>query len=146
MAEGVAARAAAAEILGGILGEGRMLEDVSAPDLTPADRARALRLAATVLRHLEPADRALDEARAFWALEPDPMLPAAKALGLPQFRRHLNGEIDLSDAIDDAKLQTRRFAKRQSTWFRNQTADWARLPAGDPNALAATIQAALHEP
>lgn len=60
MAEGVKARAAAVAILGGILGEGRMLEDVAAPDLSPADRARALRLAATVLRHLEPADRILD--------------------------------------------------------------------------------------
>lgn len=60
MAEGVKARATAAMILDGILGEGRMLEDVSAADLPPADRARALRLAATTLRHLEPADRLLD--------------------------------------------------------------------------------------
>ncbi len=60
MAEGVKARATAAMILDGILGEGRMLEDVSAADLPPAERARALRLAATTLRHLEPADRLLD--------------------------------------------------------------------------------------
>lgn len=61
MAEGVAARAAAVEILGGVLGEGRMLSDFSGGDLAPADRARALRLAETVLRHLEPADRLLDK-------------------------------------------------------------------------------------
>ncbi len=60
MAEGVVARAAAVAILDGVLGEGRMLSDFSGADLAPADRARALRLAETVLRHLEPADRVLD--------------------------------------------------------------------------------------
>jgi 16S rRNA (cytosine967-C5)-methyltransferase len=60
MAEGVAARAAAVALLDGILGEGRMLEDASLGMLAPADRARALRLAGAVLRHLEPADRVLD--------------------------------------------------------------------------------------
>ncbi len=59
MAEGLAARAAAVAILDGVLGEGRMLADFAGPDLAPADRARALRLAAAVLRHLEPADAAL---------------------------------------------------------------------------------------
>ncbi|CAN1559600.1 Sun tRNA and rRNA cytosine-C5-methylases [Paracoccaceae bacterium] len=60
MAEGVAARAAAVAILDGILGEGRMLEEVSDLGLPPSDRARALRLAAEVLRHLEPVDKVLD--------------------------------------------------------------------------------------
>lgn len=60
MAEGVAARAAAVAILDGILGEGRMLDEVQDLGLPPADRARALRLAAEVLRHLEPVDRVLD--------------------------------------------------------------------------------------
>ncbi len=60
MAEGVAARAAAVAILDGVLGEGRMLSEVDGSDLAPSDRARAMRLAAAVLRHLEPADRALD--------------------------------------------------------------------------------------
>ncbi|WP_103257196.1 RsmB/NOP family class I SAM-dependent RNA methyltransferase [Tabrizicola aquatica] len=60
MAEGVTARAVAAMILDGVLGQGRMLDEVSGGDLSPADRARAMRLAATVLRHLEQADRVLD--------------------------------------------------------------------------------------
>jgi 16S rRNA (cytosine967-C5)-methyltransferase len=37
-----------------------MLSDFSGGDLAPADRARALRLAETTLRHLEPADKLLD--------------------------------------------------------------------------------------
>jgi 16S rRNA (cytosine967-C5)-methyltransferase len=61
MAEGVEARATAVAILDGVLGEGRMLSDFSGDGLAPADRARALRLAETVLRHLEPADRLLDK-------------------------------------------------------------------------------------
>jgi 16S rRNA (cytosine967-C5)-methyltransferase len=61
MAEGVVARATAVAILDGVLGEGRMLSDFSGDHLAPADRARALRLAETVLRHLEPADKLLDK-------------------------------------------------------------------------------------
>lgn len=60
MAEGIAARATAVAILDGVLGEGRMLSDFSGDHLSPADRARALRLAETTLRHLEGADRLLD--------------------------------------------------------------------------------------
>ena len=65
-AEGLAARAAAIGLLGTVLGEGRLLAqavvDPAGPlaGLTPADRARAQRLALAVLRHLEPADRVLD--------------------------------------------------------------------------------------
>jgi 16S rRNA (cytosine967-C5)-methyltransferase len=60
MAEGVTARETAVAILDGILGEGRMLSDFDGTSLAPADRARALRLAQAVLRHLEPVDRVLD--------------------------------------------------------------------------------------
>jgi 16S rRNA (cytosine967-C5)-methyltransferase len=61
MAEGVVARATSVAILDGVLGEGRMLSDFEGAGLAPADRARALRLAQAVLRHLEPVDRVLDK-------------------------------------------------------------------------------------
>ncbi|WP_431298033.1 RsmB/NOP family class I SAM-dependent RNA methyltransferase [Tabrizicola sp. BL-A-41-H6] len=61
MAEGVAARAAAVELLGAVLGDGRMLADLAEPELPASDRARAMRLAADVLRHLEPVDRVLSK-------------------------------------------------------------------------------------
>ena len=60
------------------------------------------------------------------ALDPklDISLPALKALGLPEFRRHLDGQCELADAVAIAQKVTRNFAKRQVTWFRNQlTAD-----------------------
>jgi 16S rRNA (cytosine967-C5)-methyltransferase len=59
MAEGVGARAAAVDLLGAVLGDGRMLADLPEPELPPSERARAMRLAADVLRHLEPADKVL---------------------------------------------------------------------------------------
>jgi tRNA dimethylallyltransferase len=63
---------------------------------------------------------ALDEARQVAARGFDPLLPGMKALGLPEFFSHLRGEIALDEAIDQAQRATRRYAKRQMTWFRHQ--------------------------
>jgi len=65
---------------------------------------------------------ALEEAKALIGL--DPAASAAKALGLRELWRHLNGEIDLDTAIAEAQLATRRYVKRQLTWFRNRMKDW----------------------
>ena len=59
MAEGVEAREAAVAMLNAVIGDGQMLADTAAPGLTAADRARALRLAAEVLRRVEGVDIAL---------------------------------------------------------------------------------------
>ena len=50
----------------------------------------------------------------------DPALPAMKAHGVPWLIRHLNGEIALEEAAEGGKRDTRRYTKRQATWFRNQ--------------------------
>lgn len=63
---------------------------------------------------------ALEEARRISALALDDSLPATRALGLRELRRHLAGEIDLATAITEAKTATTRYAKRQATWFRHQ--------------------------
>jgi tRNA dimethylallyltransferase len=42
---------------------------------------------------------------------------AAAALGLKEISRHLDGECDLDEARAELKMNTRRFAKRQMTWF-----------------------------
>ena len=57
----------------------------------------------------------------------DPALPAMKAVGLRELAAHLSGETDLSAAVAALKQTTRNYAKRQLTWFRNQTADWPRV-------------------
>lgn len=62
------------------------------------------------------------------ALPPhDPDLPALKALGIPQLRAALAGQLPLDEAVAAAKAATRQYAKRQATWFRNQCADWAMI-------------------
>ena len=68
---------------------------------------------------------ALDEVRALAEREIDPMFPAMKAHGVPWLIRHLKGEISREAAAEGAKMDTRRYAKRQLTWFRNQMSDWA---------------------
>lgn len=50
----------------------------------------------------------------------DPALPAMRALGVPAFLRHQAGELGLEEAIDEAQQATRRYAKRQTTWFSHQ--------------------------
>ncbi len=72
---------------------------------------------------------ALDEVRALAARGLDPMLPAMKAHGVPWLRRHLAGEISLEAAAEGGKQDTRRYTKRQVTWFRHQMPGWAWLGA-----------------
>lgn len=69
---------------------------------------------------------ALDEVRALIARQLDPALPALKAVGVREFAAHLAGQMSLEDAIVAARQATRNYAKRQLTWFRNQTPDWSR--------------------
>jgi tRNA dimethylallyltransferase len=70
---------------------------------------------------------ALQEAAALMARGLDPALPAMKAVGLRELASHAAGERSLADAIALAQQETRRYAKRQMTWLRNQTPDWPRL-------------------
>lgn len=58
-------------------------------------------------------------------------LPAMKALGLRPLMRHLAGEITAAQAAAEAVAETRRYAKRQMTWFRNRFRDWEFVPAGE---------------
>ena len=67
---------------------------------------------------------ALDEVRALLARGLDPALPVMKAHGVPWLIRHLRSEIDLAEAAEGARRDTRRYTKRQATWFRHQLPDW----------------------
>ncbi|WP_425406466.1 tRNA (adenosine(37)-N6)-dimethylallyltransferase MiaA [Hwanghaeella sp.] len=63
---------------------------------------------------------ALDEVRRLDERHLDPKLPAMKALGVPELRAHLHGDLALSDAVTAAATKSRRYAKRQNTWLRGQ--------------------------
>jgi tRNA dimethylallyltransferase len=62
----------------------------------------------------------LDEAAALAARNLSPELPAMKAVGVPELLRHLRGELSRDEAIAAGQQATRRYAKRQTTWFRHQ--------------------------
>ncbi len=63
---------------------------------------------------------AVDEVRALLALGLDPSLPAMRAHGVPELGAFLRGEIGLAEASKCAVFATRRYVKRQATWFRNR--------------------------
>ena len=55
----------------------------------------------------------------------DPLLPIMRAHGVPGLIAHLHGQIGLDEAIRRGQADTRRYAKRQFTWFRHQMGeDW----------------------
>jgi tRNA dimethylallyltransferase len=69
------------------------------------------------------AGGALDEVRAVlprW----NPALNAAQAIGAPELVAHLEGRLTLPEARSAAITATRRYAKRQRTWFRRRMAGW----------------------
>ena len=45
--------------------------------------------------------------------------PSMKAIGIKLLNQYLNNEISLNYALNLMKQESRRYAKRQSTWFRN---------------------------
>ncbi|MET3559840.1 tRNA dimethylallyltransferase [Bartonella japonica] len=63
---------------------------------------------------------ALEEVIAMKKLMLSPLLPAMKAIGIPEFIAYLDGYRSFENAFEMVKTQTRRYAKRQMTWFRNQ--------------------------
>ena len=72
---------------------------------------------------------ALAEAAALMQRGLDPRLPAMKAVALRELAACAAGEARLEDAIAAAQQASRRYAKRQLTWLRNQTPDWPRIEA-----------------
>ncbi|WP_027169060.1 tRNA (adenosine(37)-N6)-dimethylallyltransferase MiaA [Mesorhizobium sp. WSM3224] len=75
---------------------------------------------------------AADEVRQLIALGLDPDLPAMKAIGVRELQAAMAGQSGFPEAIERAKIATRQYAKRQSTWFRHQLgAEWRRLQPGD---------------
>jgi len=132
-----------------VLATGRALSDWHREGLPPLiDPARAVKVFITcerkeLVRRIEVRfdamikSTALDEVRRLAERRLDPALPAMKAHGVPWLIRHLNGEISHEEAIAGAVMDTRRYAKRQLTWFRNQMNDWI---WADPNDALSGIR------
>lgn len=66
--------------------------------------------------------------------------PVMRAIGVPEITAWLNGQIDREAMLAQGQLATRRYAKRQYTWFRNQSpAEWARIETPLNSAIAGDI-------
>jgi tRNA dimethylallyltransferase len=124
-----------------ILATGRSLTDWHRDRMKPAlapDRAVKIFLdvdRAELYRRIDArfetmlAAGALDEVRALDRRGLPPALPAMKAHGVPWLIRHVRGQIDRAAAAAEAKRDTRRYSKRQATWFRHQLPDWTWVAA-----------------
>ena len=87
-------------------------------------------------------DRGLVE-EAKWILQLDlpPDLPVLQALGYKEIFPYLQGEVSIDEVKENLKRQTRRFVKRQLTWFRrDERIIWLdRDEYSDQEALTAQI-------
>lgn len=112
---------------------GRPLVERATAQLLAIEPDRAL-LARRIERRFDAmiGEGALEEARALAALGAGEEMPAMKAIGVRELLAADRGEIGLDEAVERAKTATRQYAKRQSTWFRNQLgSDWRRVAMTD---------------
>jgi tRNA dimethylallyltransferase len=80
----------------------------------------------------------LEEARTLLSRELDPTLPSLSGHGYVHWSHHLSGALTLEEAIALTVRDTRRYSRRQMTWFRRDGAiQWLDPTAADP--LPATL-------
>jgi len=80
---------------------------------------------------------AMEEVRALVGLDLPPLMPAMKAIGVRELATVMAGTATLPEAVAKAKAATRQYAKRQSTWFRNQLgANWRRVQPEEATDLS----------
>jgi tRNA dimethylallyltransferase len=88
------------------------------------------------------ANGLLDETKALLARGYRRDLPAMKGLGYRHISSYLAGEYDFHEMVRRFKQDTRRFAKRQMTWFRKEPGiHWLTCEESEPPA--ATMERAL---
>jgi tRNA dimethylallyltransferase len=89
---------------------------------------------------------AVSEVEELLARALNPNLPVMRAIGVRELSAYLLGESTLDEAVAAGRQATRRYAKRQYTWFAHQPpAEWPRFQeALDLDTLDAAL--ALMEP
>lgn len=72
----------------------------------------------------------LEEAKAFYSM---PYSQTAKqAIGYKELKPYLDGELSLDECVENLKRETRRYAKRQLTWFRKyEKINWLYIDSSD---------------
>jgi tRNA dimethylallyltransferase len=71
---------------------------------------------------------AVEEVKSLLARKLDPDLPVMRGIGVREIAAHLAGETSIEEAIAAGQQATRRYAKRQYTWFAHQPPpEWPRF-------------------
>jgi tRNA dimethylallyltransferase len=74
---------------------------------------------------------AVEEVKKFLKLKINKSLPSNKILGIEEIKKYLDKKIPLEQAFEETFIRTRRYVKRQRTWFRGHMKDWTSI--FDPN-------------
>lgn len=86
----------------------------------------------------------LEEAKAFF--EKDVSKTSVQAIGIKELKPYLDGEKTLFECVDTIKRETRRYAKRQITWFkRNENVNWFYPDEKDYSEIKAESVALIKE-
>ena len=87
------------------------------------------------------SEEGLEEVRSLLGRGLNPILPAMRAIGVREIGAFLRGELTREEALEAGRTATRRYAKRQYTWFSRQPpADWPRLTDPlDPQRVDPTL-------
>jgi tRNA dimethylallyltransferase len=86
----------------------------------------------------------VDEVRGLLASGYGPSLPSMQGLGYKEILAFLNGEHTMEEAVAMLKRNTRRYAKRQLTWFRpDPRIRWIDVTNLTPTEVAATMASML---
>jgi tRNA dimethylallyltransferase len=115
---------------GGIGASVRLVAQILLPPRPPLYRRCDERFAAML------EGGAIEEVEALVGRGLDPGLPAMRTIGLREIAGWRAGQLSRDEAIAAATMATRRYAKRQYTWFNNQPPDsWERTDKQVDNDL-----------
>ncbi len=88
---------------------------------------------------------AIEEVRGLLAENLPETAPVMKAVGVREIAAYLAGKIDLESAKEKSQRETRRYAKRQLTWFRHQMRDKEIIDAQYSESLADKLRNDVHQ-
>lgn len=92
-------------------------------------------------RVLQMIDQGLeDEVRSLYQRNMDPNLPAMKGIGYKEWRPYFEGKESLQTVIEQIQQNSRRYAKRQLTWYRNRMKNVHWLDVSQPDYIDNAIR------
>ncbi len=124
--------------------ERRSIYDLMIVGLTLPRAELIARIDARVDRMVESG--LVEEVRAVYEQNGGLSKTAAQALGYKEFGAYLRGEQSLDGALEDIRVRTRQFAKRQMTWYRaDPRVHWLDVTGLEAGNVAERISALVNE-